>query len=159
MSERAIVIEVSVPAPLNDVWQAWTTAQGAQSFFAPQCSIELKPGGAYEMLFDLGAPAGKQGGEGMHIMAMQPPTMLSFTWNAPPHLPSVRDQMTCVVVRLRAKGARETQLTLRHEGWGDGGEWDAAFEYFSAAWAQIVLPRLQYRFTTGPIDWHSPQVP
>ena len=154
-AERVITSEIHVPAPVAEVWQAWTTKEGVESFFAPQCTIDLKPGGAYEMLFDLEAEPGKQGGEGMVIMAIQPERMLAFTWTAPPHLPSVRGQMTHVVIRLFVIDAGQTRVTLRHDGWGEGEEWDAAFRYFSRAWAGVVLPRLKRRFESGPIDWSN----
>ncbi len=155
-AERVITSEISIPAPLAEVWHAWTTKEGAERFFAPQCNIDLKPGGAYEMLFDLDADHGKQGGEGMVVMTVQPPRMLAFTWNAPPHLPSVRGQMTHVVVRLFETEAGETRVTLHHDGWGEGNEWDDAFQYFSSAWTDVVLPRLRHRFESGPIDWSNP---
>jgi len=154
--ERVIDSEVTVPAPIAEVWEAWTTEGGARTFFAPQCRIELRPGGAYEMLFDLAAEPGKQGGEGMIVLAIDPQRMLSFTWNAPPSLPAVRAQMTHVVVRLSETGTGDTHVTLRHDGWGTGGEWDAAFDYFSRAWSGVVLPRLKYRFAHGPVDWSDP---
>lgn len=155
-TERVIASEINVPAPLTDVWHAWTTKEGAERFFAPRCNIDLKPGGAYEMLFNLEAERGKQGGEGMVVMAVQPQRMLAFTWNAPPHLPSVRGQMTHVVIRLFETEAGETRVTLRHDGWGEGNEWDDAFQYFSSAWADVVLPRLKHRFESGPVDWSNP---
>lgn len=156
-AERVITSEIDVPAPVTQVWQAWTTREGAESFFAPRCTIDLKPGGAYEMLFDLDAEPGKQGGEGMVVMAIQPERMLAFTWNAPPHLPSVRGQMTHVVIRLFETDTGHTRVTLRHDGWGEGSEWDAAFQYFSRAWAGVVLPRLKHRFESGPVDWTNPR--
>jgi uncharacterized protein YndB with AHSA1/START domain len=155
-AERVITCEIEVPAPLLAVWRAWTTQAGAETFFAPRCTIDLKPGGAYEMLFDLGAERGKQGAEGMVVMAVQPQRMLAFTWNAPPHLPSVRGQLTHVVIRLFETDAGHTRVTVRHDGWGEGSEWDAAFQYFSRAWADIVLPRLKHRFERGPVDWSNP---
>jgi uncharacterized protein YndB with AHSA1/START domain len=148
--------KVSIPAPLDDVWEAWTTEDGAQSFFAPKCKINLEPGGAYEMLFDLEAEVGKRGGEGMVILAVQPKRMLSFTWNAPPHLSTVRGQMTHVIVRIWQIGEMETMVSLRHDGWGEGGEWEEAYKYFRKAWGEVVLPRLKYRFEIGPIDWSDP---
>lgn len=77
--------------------------------------------------------------------------MLSFTWNAPPHLAVARQQRTVVIVRLQAQGDA-TLVTLHHVGWGDGGEWDKTFDYFSQAWPN-VLGNLQKRFVSGPIDW------
>ena len=155
-TERVIRDEVIIEASIDEVWWAWTTAEGARSFFAPACNIEPRVNGAYEMLFDLEAEPGLRGGEGMRILALQPPWMLSFTWNAPPSLPTVRGQMTHVVVRLAEVGPGQTRVTLSHDGWGNGGEWDEAFAYFSRAWSQVVLPRLQYRFAVGAIDWANP---
>ena len=154
--DRAVYAEITIPASLDEVWQAWTTEAGAVSFFAPRLRIDLRPGGAYEMYFDLDEQPGKQGGEGMHFLAIQPEQMLSFTWNAPPELPSVRGEMTHVVVRLYPLDSHATRVTLKHDGWGSGGEWDQAFEYFERAWPKIVLPRLRYRFVVGPIDWERP---
>jgi len=156
--ERAIVGEIVVPASLAEVWRVWTTDEGAQTFFAPRCHIELRPGGAYEILFDPDAEAGSRGGEGMVVMAVQPPRMLAFTWNAPPSLPTVRGQMTHVVIRLSETEAGDTRVRLRHDGWGTGGEWDQAFRYFERAWNEVVLPRLRYCFQHGPVDWDHPPV-
>ena len=154
--EKQISYQISIPASLHEVWQAWTTEEGAKTFFAPDCRIELKPAGAYEMYFNLDAPPGEKGGEGMIILAIQPEKMLSFTWNSPPNLPDVRGEMTHVVVRFEETSSAETLVNLVHDGWGEGGEWDQAFDYFTRAWGEIVLPRLKYRFEEGPIDWEDP---
>lgn len=154
--ERAVTGDVVVNASLEEVWKAWTTEQGAKEFFAPDCNIELVPDGAYEIFFNPDAEPGLRGGDGMRVMAMQPQRMLSFTWNAPPSLPEVRGQRTFVVMRFDAEGEDQTRVTLHHTGWGDGGEWDEAFDYFDRAWNRTVLPRLQYRFEHGPVDWENP---
>ena len=77
--ERAVIAEVAIDAPQSDVWQAWTTEAGVRSFFAPACRVELRLRGAYEMYFDLAAREGRRGGEGMILLAIQEPSMLSFT--------------------------------------------------------------------------------
>lgn len=153
--DRVIIAEILVPAPLSEVWRAWTTKEGAESFFAPRCTIDVRPHGPYEMLFNLDARPGEQGGEGMMVLAVEPERMLSFTWNAPPDLPTVRGQMTHVVIYLFEAGPEKTRVILRHDGWGEGGEWDAAFRYFTRAWGEVVLPRLKYRFEHGPVDWNN----
>jgi uncharacterized protein YndB with AHSA1/START domain len=121
-SKREISCQITAGAPLKDVWRTWTTEEGAKSSFAPDCRIDLKLGGAYEMLFNLDAPPGEQGGEGMLILAIQPEKTLSFTWNAPPKLPAVRGQMTHVVVQFKKINPQNTLVTLHHDGWGEGGE-------------------------------------
>ena len=154
--ERSIYGEITVPARLDVVWAAWTTEEGVKSFFAPGCRIELEPDGPYEIYFNPDAPAGERGGEGLRVLAVQPTKMLSFTWNAPPTLPEVRGQQTHVILRFYQVGSESTRVTLHHDGWGEGGQWDEAFEYFNAAWNEVVLPRLAYRFKYGPVDWENP---
>ncbi len=154
-TEKIINCQIEVPASLDRVWSAWTTEEGVKSFFAPNCRIELKPGGSYEMLFDLNAKEGMQGGEGMIILAIQSMQMLSFTWNAPPSLPNVRGQMTHVTVRFNKIDVNKTNISIRHDGWGNGTEWDAAFDYFIKGWGNIGLPRLRYRFEIGVLEWSN----
>ena len=153
-NERAIFIEAAVKAGLKDVWGAWTTEEGVKTFLAPECKIDLRPGGAYEIYFNPDAPEGQRGGEGNRVMAVQPMHMFSFSWNAPTTLPEVRDQRTHVVLRFYP-GVSGTRVTLYHDGWGSGGQWDQAFEYFQSAWKEVVFPRLKYRFEHGPLDWKN----
>jgi uncharacterized protein YndB with AHSA1/START domain len=80
---RTLEKQVSVPAPIADVWTAWTTAEGVTSFSAPAANIELRIGGPYEWLFMLDAPPGERGAEGCTVQAFLPPRLLAFTWNAP----------------------------------------------------------------------------
>jgi uncharacterized protein YndB with AHSA1/START domain len=153
---KKITFQISIPASLSAVWQAWTTEAGAKTFLAPECKIDLCPGGAYEMYFDLDAAPGSKGGEGMILLAVQPEQMLSFTWNAPPNLPEVRGEMTHVALYFESDTPEITLVSLTHDGWGEGGQWDQAFDYFTRAWGEIVLPRLKYRFEKGPIQWENP---
>lgn len=154
--ERAVKLSVEVGAPVDDVWRAWTTDDGIQSFFAPGSNVEARPDGPYEIYFNPTAEPGLRGADDMRVLAVQPPTLLSFTWNAPPSLPAAREQRTHVTVRLHALGDARTHVSLTHDGWGDGGEWDEAFDYFVRAWGEVVLPRLQWCFEHGPVDWNDP---
>ncbi|MBK9115017.1 MAG: SRPBCC domain-containing protein [Betaproteobacteria bacterium] len=151
-AERAIVKEVVVAATPQQVWDAWTTRAGITSFFAPDARIEAKVGGAFHVYIDPLAEPGLKGADDMRFMALQPPKMLSFDWNAPPSLPEVRKQRTFVVVRIEPVADARTRVTLTHTGWGDGGEWDKAHAYFDRAWGN-VLANLGKRFETGPVDW------
>jgi uncharacterized protein YndB with AHSA1/START domain len=154
--DRVIQTDITVEAGVDEVWQAWTTESGIKTFFAPACNVELRVGGPYEIFFNPEAEPGLRGGEGNQVLAFQLNKMMSFTWNAPPHLPNVRPQRTYVMIRFTELAPNQTQVTLTHDGWGEGVEWDQAFAYFSRAWPEIVLPRLKYRFDVGPVDWESP---
>lgn len=149
---RSIDKDVLVAAPIAEVWKAWTTRDGITSFMAPDAEIDARPGGAFHVHFDPLAAPGLKGADDMRYMALQPPQLLSFDWNAPPHLPQVRAQRTFVVVRLQEVDGKSTRVTLHHTGWGDGGEWDQAHAYFDRAWGS-VLANLKKRFDSGPVDW------
>jgi uncharacterized protein YndB with AHSA1/START domain len=150
--ERALNKEIVVAAPIEKVWEAWTTKAGIESFFAPEAEIDPKVGGSFHVHINPLAPKGEKGADDMRFMALQPPKMLSFDWNAPPSLPQARNQRTFVVVRLAAVDDKSTRVTLHHVGWGEGGEWDKAYGYFDKAWGN-VLANLKKRFDTGPVDW------
>jgi uncharacterized protein YndB with AHSA1/START domain len=144
--EREIRGDVVVDAPVSDVWKAWTTEEGVTSFLAPACAVDLRVGGVYEMYFLPGGEPGQRGGEGCRILAIDSEKMLSFTWNAPPHLPEARSQFTHVTLRFEPLPDGRTNVIFRQDGWGTGGQWDEAFDYFRRAWLEIVLPRLAERF-------------
>lgn len=150
--ERAINEKITVKANVADVWQAWTTTAGVKTFFAPDAKIEARVDGAYELYMLPDAPPGGRGSDDMRILALQENKMLSFTWNAPPSIPEVRRQRTFVVVRLNPRGEQLTEVTLHHTGWGEGAEWNKAYDYFAKAWPG-VLKNLKKRFDDGPIDW------
>ena len=151
-AERAIEKEVVVRATLDEAWAAWTTREGVVSFFAPDAVIDPRVGGAFHIHIDPGAQPGAKGADDMRFMALQPKKMLSFDWNAPPHLPEARAQRTFVVVRFAAVDDKNTKVTLHHTGWGEGGEWDKTYAYFDRAWGG-VLSNLKKRFEEGPQDW------
>ena len=151
-AERAIDKSVEIAATLDQAWDAWTTRAGIASFFAPDAVIDARVGGAFSIHIDPGAPAGSRGADDMRFMALQPKRMISFDWNAPPHLPEARAQRTFVVVRFEPLGERSTRVSLHHTGWGDGGQWDQAYSYFDRAWGN-VLANLKKRFEQGPQDW------
>lgn len=149
--------EVIVAAPAADVWAAWSTSAGAETFFAPSTRIELSRGGAYDILFAPDAPPGQRGAEGLHVLSYVPGEMISFEWSAPPTFPELRKlgPSTFVVVQIARLGPRRTRVVLHHLGWGKCGDWDGVHAYFDKAW-DIVLGRLQQRFATGkPLDFRK----
>jgi uncharacterized protein YndB with AHSA1/START domain len=151
-AERALDKDVLVKATPAQVWAAWTTREGITSFFAPDAEIDPRVGGAFHIFIDPLAQPGSRGADDMRFMALQPMTMLSFDWNAPPSLPEARQQRTFVVLRFEPVSATETRVRLHHTGWGDGGEWDQSYQYFDRAWT-VVLGNLATRFEQGPKDW------
>jgi uncharacterized protein YndB with AHSA1/START domain len=150
--ERAIRATVVIPASVGEVWTAWTTTEGIKTFFAPDAKIEARVDGAFEVYMNPFAEPGSKGSDGMRVLAIQEKKMITFTWNAPPSLPEIRKQRTYVTLRFKPLAERSTEVILLHGGWGEGEEWDRAFQYFEKAWT-AVLANLEARFARGPINW------
>jgi uncharacterized protein YndB with AHSA1/START domain len=153
-ADRILRAEMTVPGPVEKVWDAWTTVDGLRSFFAPAARVDLRVDGLYDIVFDPSRPGTTA--EGMRILALDAPRRFAFTWSAPPTLAEARAQRTVVIVELAGEGTAATRLRFTHLGWGEGKAWDAAYAYFDNAWRAVVLPRLKHRFEKGPIDWSAP---
>ena len=146
---------VVVDAPRTQVWNAWSNAEGLETFFGREALIEPHAEGAFAIHFTPENPPGQRGAEDLRIMAFEPEGRIAFSWSAPPNWPAIRAQRTFVEVTLTPVGESETLVVLRHIGWGDGSEWGEVRDYFTGAW-EVVLGRLQYSFRQGPIDWDNP---
>lgn len=141
-----IVVTKVIDAPVADVWKAWTTTEGIESFFAPKAAkVMPEPGGAFELWFGLDHPEGQRGSEGCLIHSVVPQRQLVFEWNAPPTLPTIRRLRTLVYLDFAPLEGDRTSLTLRNFGYGQGEEWAKARAYFENAWP-AVMASLQKRF-------------
>ncbi|QUI24642.1 SRPBCC domain-containing protein [Vallitalea pronyensis] len=137
-----IYLECPIQKDIGAVWKLLSTKEGLKSFFAPDIDVNFKVGGKFEILFDMDQPAGLRGSEGMIILNIEPESMLSFTWNAPPSIPDIRAQMTVVHIYLEPT-EDGCLLKLINSGYGKSESWQKARRYFIRAWGDIVLPRLK----------------
>jgi len=141
-----IVAAKVITAPLADVWKAWTTTEGIESFFARKAAkVDPRPGGAFELWFAPDAPEGSRGSEGCVFHSVTPMQQLVLEWNSPPTLPVVRPLHTLVYIDFRPLGPDTTEITLRNFGYGQGEDWQKSKAYFERAWPS-VLDSLQKRF-------------
>lgn len=154
ISDRVLYKEVTVKAPLDSVWNAWTTNEGAHEFFSPYTNIQLRTGGPFEIYFSNDGELGMRGSEGCKVLSFLPKSMFSFEWNAPPQFGPLRYIYTRVVINFEALGSDSTKVKFSHLGWGTDLGWDEIYNYFDRAWG-YVLGNLAKRFETGPINWED----
>ena len=141
-----IVVVKTINAPVADVWKAWTTAEGIESFFAPKAAkVEPWPGGAFELWFGVELPEGSRGSEGCKVHSVKPMEQFVFEWNAPPTIPAIRPLRTLVYLDFKPLPDNKTEVTLRNFGYGVGEEWDKTKTYFARAWP-AVMANLEKRF-------------
>jgi len=153
---RTVVVQATGP----EVWDAFTTPEGIQTFFAPAAHVEMKPGGAYELYFDPDAPEGERGSEGCLLREFEAPRFLTFSWSFPPAIPRLRHSGARALVSVHIQDLSDgtSRVVITHTGWQAGPDWEEGLRYFQRAWS-LVLARLERRFAEGPIDWSDPWVP
>ena len=143
-SNKSLVIAVSIPAPLSEVWKAFTTSEGLSTWLAPNATVDLRVGGDWIVHF----PGSSAGGT---IVSFTPQHDLVISALAPDKFPTVRARRTRADFQFTADG-NVTVVRLTQTGWQTGSEWDSAYEYLIAGNAQL-LATLHRRFVNGPINW------
>ena len=152
--ERAVRYSFIVKAPSNEVWDAWTTEEGLRSFFSPTSKIELTLFGNFDIHQNPPVPGDAVASAPNKILAIDPGKMLVTTWDAPVEMPEIRKQRTVLIVSLTPIDSRSTMVSLVNTGFGRGGDWDRAYEYFAGAWTWVAAA-LKHRFEVGPIQWKA----
>ncbi len=102
---RGVLLRRAYPAPVEDVWDACTTAERIGRWLMP-VSGDLRPGGRYQL----------QGNAGGEILRCEPPRLLRVTWGMGDGPASE------VEVRL-SPGDEGTVLELEHTGIADPALW------------------------------------
>ena len=140
MNDKAIEVTRVLEAPLSVAYDTWSTSDGFTEAVGAGCTIELKPGGKFEIIWIPENPEGERGSEGCTVLSFIPNRMMSFTWNAPPQFGDARNNHTFVVIEFTPLGLDRTKVTLRHLGWPDEMDENSqgAFDYFTPAWARIM---------------------
>lgn len=144
---QQFVLEIEVPAPVHDVWQAFATSEGLSTWLFPNATVDLRPGGDWLVHF----PGGSTGGG--TIVSFVPEKELVLNALAPDKFPHVRAEGTRAVFRFEPRG-NATIVRLTQSGWKSGEEWTEAYEYLVAGNAEL-LATLHKRFVNGPTDWNK----
>jgi uncharacterized protein YndB with AHSA1/START domain len=144
-TDKILVLEVTVPAPIGEVWKAFTTSEGLSMWLTPNAVVDLREGGEWTAKF----PGGSTGGG--TILSFVPEKEMVLSALAPDKFPTVRATRTRARFQFEAKGD-STIVRLTQTGWKEGDEWVKAYEYLTVGNAEL-LATLHHRFVSGPIDW------
>ncbi len=146
-SPKALKFEVVVPGKIEDVWAAFTTSAGLNTWLWKDCTVDLREGGDWIVHYPGGATGGGT------IVSFKPGKQVIIHAMAPEKFPEVRKAGTTAAFDFEAEGEK-TRVTLTQTGWKQGKQWDEAYEYLAGGNAQL-LGQLNYRFTKGPIPWEK----
>jgi uncharacterized protein YndB with AHSA1/START domain len=140
LTDKIIKKSRTVDCSIDTMWWKWTTHDGLRTFFGEDNNMELQIGGPFEIYFSNDVPEGSRGSEGCKVISYLPKEMISFSWNAPPKFPDIRngDYHTWVVVTFKAVKGNRTEVRINHLGWLKGEDWDQVYQYFDKAWVTVL---------------------
>ncbi|OUM92370.1 SRPBCC family protein [Caldibacillus debilis] len=139
-NDKVILKEVTIRAPLDLVWYAWTISERVAEWFAPEAVVEAKEGGPFELYF---IPGNKHSmnTRGCKITKLAEQKELHFTWKGPDnfaHLMNNEDELTRVKVSFEALGPDTSKVIVEHSGFKNEEEWEEAYQWHQAAWSQVL---------------------
>jgi uncharacterized protein YndB with AHSA1/START domain len=148
-ADRTLVHEAVIAAPVAEVWDAFTTAEGFTSWAVPLAEIDLRVGGAIRSNYNPNGTIGDAGTIVNEILAFEPQRMISLrNVKAPDGFPNAElfSKTWSVIYFSPVDDLRDrTHIRLVGMGYGEGGAWDDLYTFFKAGNAQ-VLDALRKKF-------------
>jgi uncharacterized protein YndB with AHSA1/START domain len=143
---KELRFQVVIPAPVEQVWQAFSTSEGLMTWLWQDCFVDLREQGDWLVRY----PGGKTGGG--TILSFKPGRQIVMSAMAPEAFPTVRKERTTADFSFEAVDGKNTRVSLIQTGWKQGEEWDKAYDYLANGNA-MLLAQLYKRFVDGPISW------
>lgn len=139
-NDKAIIKEVTIDAPLNLVWYAWTISERVSEWFAAETVVEAKEGGAYELYFIPGNRTGMNT-KGCKITKLINEKELHFTWKGPDQFDTFmnnENELTTVKVSFSSINENTTKVIVEHIGFKNDEDWIEAINWHQMAWSGVL---------------------
>jgi uncharacterized protein YndB with AHSA1/START domain len=169
--ERVIKHRFTVPAPLAEVWKAYTTPEGIRSWAAPVVELDFKRGGLCRTRYKVGAKIGEPGTVTTEVVSYIPMEQITMKdhlaevleigvmagWFEPYPEPFMNELKTegdeiFHTTRFEVVTDSVTRVTTYILGYRNGPVWDQV--YASAIDAdKWNIAQLHKRFQDGPVAW------
>lgn len=147
---RALVHEVTIPAPISEVWNAVATVEGWRTWAVPLARAVPGSPDRFETGYD---PEAASTIEQQWIERTAPRRAAFRTTRAPEGFPNA-DAYQRVISHfvLTPLGAGATRVRLEGSGYPAGPSGDVLIAFFREG-NLSSLRQLRMRFVTGPVDW------
>lgn len=143
--ERILAQELRVDAPVEAVWEAYTTAAGWRRWAAPVAEVDLRVGGTIRTHYEPGAAIGDEGTNTLHIVNYVPLEVLTLRAEVGPNWPEIlrqdADRLSNVILFDRL-GERRTRVRSYGIGYRDAPELEELLRFFQSA-NEGLLERLR----------------
>lgn len=152
-ADGRVTHEGVVAAPVAEVWTAFTTKAGQESWMVAHSEIDVKLGGLMRTHYDPKGAIGDPKTIENRIISFDPERMLSIqVTKAPEGFPfpnAIKSMWT--VIYFEAAGARSTRVRMVSLGFGDDEESRKMREFFERGNA-YTLRKLQERFSPPAVE-------
>lgn len=139
-NDKSILKEITINAPINLVWSAWTISERVAEWFAPEANIEAKLNGAFELYFIPGNET-SMNTKGCKITKYDYEELLHFTWKGPDQFETIMnnvDDLTTVKVKFESIGGNSTKVILEHVGFKHSEYLVEAIQWHEMAWSGVL---------------------
>jgi uncharacterized protein YndB with AHSA1/START domain len=141
VAERTIRDEITIAAPLEDVFRGLTEADALEHWMATAVESDARTGGRFRYEFEFDDPSQNNTQEGEYV-AIEEGRRVALPWVFP-----FSDKQTTVEYSLTPSG-EETSVAFSHTGFEEGEPWDGAYERFTGGW-RMFLEGLKRYVETG----------
>jgi uncharacterized protein YndB with AHSA1/START domain len=131
-----LTFETTIPAAPEDVYYAFSTAQGWRDWLCNSARFETREGGTYQLSWNGGWFAAGR------VKKLDRPAQIQLTWRG-----ADDPAATEVSVALVAEGD-QTKVTLTQSGFGTGKEWETSHAEAEKGW-KLGFENLDSTFTIG----------
>ncbi len=153
-NELVLVQEVSFAAPIEDVWRAYTTAEGWTAWASPKAEIDLRVGGTIRTAYQ--GEIGDDNSNTLYIVNYVPERLLTLraelSNNWPEIMQADAEKLTNVVLfEELADGV--TRIQSFGIGYTDAPEYDQLMSFFISANESLYEKLRAYLETGARAEW------
>ena len=154
---RTLSHELVVPAPPEQVYAAFSTAEGWRTWAVPHAWADADDGDLMETSYSPAPAQGDQRNIQQRFLLRMPHRLIAFrTTRTPPGFPHATEyQRVTSVVELEPVGGG-TRVRLSGTGYPAGAAGDTLLGFFREG-NRTSLEQLRARFVSGPVDWAARQ--
>lgn len=146
-TEESIVAEAIVDAPPAEVWKAFTTSGGLESWMASRADIDLRVDGLMRATHDPKGTLGDAGTIENRVLAYEPERLLAIRVSKAPADFPFRDQVASMWTVIHFLPAADDRTLVRVVGMGFAADPQAQkMKDFFARGNAFTLAQLQKRF-------------
>ena len=152
--ELVLIQEVSISAAVEDVWKAYTTAEGWTAWASPKAEIDLRVGGMIRTAYQ-----GEIGGSNtntLHIVNYVPEKLLTLraelSRNWPEIMQEDADRLSNVILFSETEGGF-TRIQSFGIGYTDAPEYDQLMGFFIKANEGLYENLRAYLETGARVEW------